>query len=884
MDALRWKQLKDIVGEAMERPPSERAAFVAAACGGDSALAAEVTSLLEHDKPTGGFLDRGAVLPGDDALLGHMAGPYRLIEEIGHGGMGTVYLAERVDGAYDQRVAVKVIRRGMDTEHVLRRFRNERQILATLNHPNIARLLDGGALPDGRPYLVMEYVDGKRIDQYCDDEALGPNERLRLFLQVCDAVFFAHQRLVVHRDIKPGNVLVDAGGTPKLLDFGIAKLLGSDGGEEVTESVLRPMTPEYASPEQITGQPVTTATDVYTLGVMLYELLTGRRPHPTKDRTTQAVLDAIRETDPLRPSAAAPPELQRRLRGDLDVILLTALRREPERRYPSAEAFAADVRRHLEGRAVLARKDSWTYRAGRFVAQNAVAVTAAVLVAGALVAGTWVAMDQARVASAERAVAEKRLNDTLRLTNSMLFELFEGIDQGPTRARQMLVDRAFGYLDQLAREAPDDPRLIHELAQAYSRLASLQGGTRSSSGAGSDSKLARASFTKAIALRERLARIAPEHYENRRELGDLYVGLGALSNIDGRAAASIPNHRKGVALLERAAAEQPGDRRVRMLLARAHFNLAQALGSSDAVAHVGRPTDALPHLAAALRINAALLAEKPDDLETRIFMVALYNENANCMEKVGRKAEGLASQQQAIRTSESLVERHPDSVHYRRELAVSYGNLAAKLLSTDKVSSLEYARKSLPLYESIVQTSPADLDAKRDLAIGHRNVAKALTVNGDPHAALPHVRKAVAMFEALTRESPDSAFIARHLAFTHLVAADTLLAAGEAVASLEEIRRGIAIGQSLMKKDASNMVALRTLAMSFSQAGRAAEALAARQPGQWAEARGWYVRSRDAWAELGKATGEMPAANVQQAEQVREAISRCDQHLGRRAT
>lgn len=884
MDPVRWTRLKQIVGEAIELPSEDRDAFLAAACGDDAALAAEARSLLAYDDESGQLLDDGAaaLIAENEPLAGLTLGPWRLEEEIGHGGMGTVHRAERIDGAYRQEVAVKVIRRGMDTEQVLRRFRVERQILASLGHPNIARLLDGGALPDGRPYLVMEHVDGRRIDRYCADEHLDPAARLRLFLQVCAAVSFAHQRLVVHRDLKPGNVLVDRDGNPKLLDFGIAKLLGAEGdGAEgpATETIARPMTPEYASPEQISGDPVTTATDVYALGVLLYELLTGQRPHSATGSRPQALLDAIRQTDPVRPSHAAPADVRRRLQGDLDVILLTALRKEPERRYPSVEAFAADIRRHLEGLPVLARRDSWSYRASRFLSRNVVPVTAAALVAAALVTGTLVAWHQARVARAERALAQKRQNDTLVLTNAMLFELFEGVDQGPARARQMIVTRAFGYLDRLSREAPDDPAMIHELASAWSRVGALQGGTWNAAGAGGDSKKARASYLRALELRNRLSRLAPDHFENRRDLGVLQIALGALSSIEGETSAALESHRRGLALLERCNAERPNEPETQTELARAHVRIAQALGSSDAIANVGKPAQAEPHVVAAIRLNEGLVARRPGDLNLRQFLVALYNEQATCLTKLGRRGEALEAQKKAIAAAEALVERSPDSLLYRRELAVGYGNLAASILATNKAGALEYTRKALPLYEFVARAVPGDPDALRDLAIGYRNLGKALTSGGDPDAALPHLRRAVALLADLTKASPGSAFLERQLAFTHLVMADTLLTGGDARLSLAEVGKGIRIGEGLVAKDGTNMVAWRTLAMSYAQAGEAAEALATKGgAASWREARTWYLRSREAWAELQKA-GEIPPTNAAQVEQVREAIARCDDAL-----
>ncbi|TAK93742.1 serine/threonine protein kinase, partial [Patescibacteria group bacterium] len=301
-------------------------------------------------------------------------GPYRLVSEIGHGGMGTVYLAER-DGDFHQRVAIKVVR-GLLGADGLRRFRVERQILASLQHPGIAGLLDGGTTPEGMPYLVMEHIEGVRIDDYCDARHLTLAQRVTLFCRVCDAVSAAHRSLVVHRDLKPSNILITADGTPKLLDFGIAKLLTDDDADPllVTSPSVRALTPEYASPEQIRGLPITTATDVYSLGVLLFELLTGERPHRLGTRTAAELERVICGQEARRPSAFVEKRLARELEGDLDTIALAALRKESSRRYQSVEQLADDLRRYLDGRPVLARPSTWSYRARRFVQRHRAAV------------------------------------------------------------------------------------------------------------------------------------------------------------------------------------------------------------------------------------------------------------------------------------------------------------------------------------------------------------------------------------------------------------------------------------------------------------------------------------------------------------------------------
>ena len=424
MTPEQWEKVKEVVEAGLERDGDARSRFVDEACAGDPSLRAEIWELIASSEQAGSFMagslfDAATPLAAEDrdaSLDGQRLGAYRIVRELGYGGMGTVYLAARDDEAYRKDVAVKLIKRGMDTEAIVRAFRTERQILATLDHPNIARLLDGGTTDDGRPYFVMDYIEGLPFDVYCDVHTVPILERLKLFRIVCSAVHYAHQRGVIHRDLKPGNILVTAGGVPKLLDFGIAKVLNPELSSLTTGSTttVRPLTPAYASPEQARGEAITPVSDVYSLGVLLYELLTGHRPYRLQGQTPHEVERVICEEEPQRPSTAVSrieepcdgftaitpasvatargdqaDTLRHTLTGDLDTIVLMALRKEPGQRYASVDLLSDDLRRHLEGLPILARKPSVLYRTTKLVGRNrATAVTAAIGLIVSLVLGS----------------------------------------------------------------------------------------------------------------------------------------------------------------------------------------------------------------------------------------------------------------------------------------------------------------------------------------------------------------------------------------------------------------------------------------------------------------------------------------------------------------
>lgn len=427
MNPEQWKQVKDIFSEAVELPHDERNYFIEEKSGGDALIIKEVHALLESDEEAEDFIENplaavSHLVRDETALTGKKVGVYTIEKEIGRGGMGAVYLASRTDD-FERRVALKLIKRGFDTDDIIKRFRHERQILAALDHPNITRLLDGGATDDGLPFLVMDYVEGLPLNRYCEENDLSVNERLKLFLQICSAVVYAHQNLVIHRDIKPSNILVTKDGVPKLLDFGIAKLITPDSPQTLERHSTQMMTPEYASPEQILGETVTTAADIYSLGVVLYELLTGHRPFTIESDNPIEVAKIITDSAPVKPSSIVTRNrkigshwqtaIATQLKGDLDNIILMAMRKEPKRRYSSVEQFAEDINRYLKDLPVIAREDSFSYRASKFVSRNKAGVAAAAGIVAALVGGLAATKRQARIAQRQRDKAE-RINQFLQ--------------------------------------------------------------------------------------------------------------------------------------------------------------------------------------------------------------------------------------------------------------------------------------------------------------------------------------------------------------------------------------------------------------------------------------------------------------------------------------
>jgi serine/threonine protein kinase/tetratricopeptide (TPR) repeat protein len=759
----RWEQVKALFQAATEREPHERASFLAAACAGDDDLRAQVEALLAAHEQAGSFIEAPALeapafestvaftRPPDTAqsesLIGRRIGPYKLLHEIGHGGMGAVYLAVRDDDQFRKRVAVKVVKRGMDTESILRRFRHERQILASLDHPNTAKLLDGGTTEDGRPYFVMEYIEGSPITEYCDRHKLSIVERLKLFRTVCAAVHHAHQNLVVHRDLKPSNIIITADGVPKLLDFGIAKLLNPELASQTIEPTapgLRLMTPEYASPEQVRGDPITTASDVYSLGVILYELLTGHRPYRLRTPLPHEILRIICEQEPEKPSTVVsriepaltadgrmqvpltpesvsrtregqPEKLRRRLKGDLDNIVMMALRKEPQRRYGSVEQFAEDIRRHLEGLPVIARQDTLGYRLEKFMLRHKVGMVAATAVLLALLGGIAATLWQARAARVERENAQQLFNAVRELAFSFLFEVRRDIETlpGSTQAQRKLVERALATYDQLAQRANQDRSLQLDLAAAYATAGHIQW-NRYQANLG-DQEGAWKSQHQALQIRQRLVAADPTDVRARSGLAASHLLIGDLLAEKNKPAEALESYRQSLKLREEIVTADPANQAARYQLMLSYQRVGDTLGNPG-FTNLGDPAGALEHYQKMLKINEEFAAATPKNPDYQYDLRIAYEKIRDVRWALGDQEGAFAVYRQALAINEQLVADYPHNAWYRRDLAIMHGKFGDMQAQTgDTVKAMGSYLQSLQIRRELAAADPNNAAARRDL-------------------------------------------------------------------------------------------------------------------------------------------------------------------------
>lgn len=793
MTPVQWNKVKSIVDECLDLPPDERAAHLNSSCAGDPEIRAEAESLLENYEQAGdSFLQTTTSLEPEKPAAPKRFGIYQVVEQIGEGGMGAVYRAVR-ESDFQMEVAIKLVRRGMDTEYFLARFRRERQILAGLEHPNIARLLDGGATEDGLPYLVMEFVDGVPVTKYCKGKGLAVRERLELFQTVCLAVQHAHQNLVVHRDLKAGNILVTSAGVPKLLDFGIAKLLDETAGEAETVTALAMMTPECASPEQIRGEKITTASDVYSLGVLLFVLLTDEPPYRFVTRTPAELTDLICNSPVRRPGDV------RHVHRDLDNITVKAMHRDPAHRYASAEQLAEDVHRHLEGLPVSARKDTFRYRASKLIARHKAASAASLLLAISLLAGLAATLWEAHNASVQKTVAEQRFRDMRALASSNLFEIYDAIAKlpGSAPARNLVIQRGLTVLDKLQGQHPDDRETMRELAAGYERIAGLQG-VYEGAGIG-NSQAALDSYEKALQIRSALIRNYPG---DAGELKAEEAMLGQYTQsllLTGKTDECLRMGRLMLATIAQLAKIETPDAATRAYEARAHFVLAQVMGGDGSSGSTREFKEAIEHDHAAIDILEQLL-EKKDDTAMR---AALGKARMLLGLHLGKNRDFAES----VRVFTDLIEPGsagpgwPDSVRF-----ISY-NWRGEMFERqgDQRKAFSDYKRGHAIAEGTAQSDPHNLAARLNVYILQGHIAMQNARLGKPEAGLAELTGLIRTVEKMRAADSAQSFFQDQLLVGYAYQAEILSSSGKQLQAQMAYSQALTAAEEVNGRDPENL-------------------------------------------------------------------------------
>jgi serine/threonine protein kinase len=748
---------------------------------------------------------------------GRLIGNYRLGELIGEGGMGEVYLAER-EKEFRKRVAIKLIRPGMANLEIVRRFVIERQTLAVLNHPQIVHLIDGGTTGDGLPYLVVDYVDGIPIDLYCDRHKLSVTARLELFLQVCNAVHHAHQNLIVHCDLKPGNILVTPEGVPMLLDFGIAKLLDpvSMGiSTNIAKTRQRAFTPSYASPEQLLGQPVTTSTDIYALGVILYEMLTGHSPYPvTANDAPAAWMKSVCEGDAEAPSTVIrrvsdagetrltpesvsesregdPQKLERRLRGDLDAILLRALRKEPQYRYASVDQFADDIRRHLDGRPVLARKNTTGYVTRKFLHRHKIAMAATAVVLIALIAGLASTLWEARVAA-------RRFEDVRRLAHTFLFDVHDSIQNlpGSTPARSLIARTGTDYLDRLSRDARGDASLQLELADGYLKIGDVLGNPYNAN-LGDTSK-ALDNYRKAAALAESAVSAHPKDIPGRQILARVHLDLASVLPFDGKAPEALDHIKKAEQLYREVWAARPNNAEARLDLSRAYDAEGDIQGGARAV-NLGHFKEAAGAYQQSVDMVPNLPASDPFSSRASRARAVELMKLGDMSDRTGHLDDALAKYQVALQTAEQLSRADPNDTRVLDMLAVDLNKIASIHTSLrNNQAAMETYQRAIETDEQILKADPNNGKARGGIIAAAKNLGDLFYYNlSQMPPALENYRRAAALLEAQAQSDPSNVVPRQHLAEVLLCVASTLIEMHQPAEARKNAQRGLAVAKEL---------------------------------------------------------------------------------------
>lgn len=846
MNPQRWSEIKRIFSEAVDLSSEERKIFLDENCK-DAEIYAEVQKLIHSDAESKTITN--SIFTPLEFPQPKQIGNYKIIEEIGNGGMGTVFLAVRED--LRKKVALKIVKYEFSSKELKRRFENERKILAALEHQNIARLLDGGTTESGLPYFVMEYVDGKDLLTYCNSKQLSIDERLAIFRKICAAVSYAHGKLVVHRDLKPSNILISADGEPKLLDFGISKLLDENSLEQTgTATAFGMLTPNYASPEQFRGETVGTSTDIYSLGVVLYELLTGNMPYKIKDKRIDEIARAVCEIEPILPSRSLNSEekqnsksdsnfsnldketnsskkietaqsianLQRRLKGDLDKIILKALRKQTDRRYTSVEKLSDDIRRHLAGLPISARPDTFSYRAEKFVKRNLVSVISATLVLMSLLITTVGISSQYVRAEHQRELAEKRFGEVRQMANNVVFKYYDEADKltGSTKMREMMVSDALSYLDGLAQDSASDESLQKEIGLAYVRIGKVQG--RAYFANLGDTSSAVESYKKGISLLEPLI-LKSDDTKFRWDFINALGDLSATLRRQGKLAESDIYQKRATDLNEQFLAENPEDPTLLVRSAYSYYfigdTLPLGLGENENIAAFRKSAATAekvllrdPNHARANNIYAA-------DIQRIGYNLLILSRNALELNDLSRSAklreEAALYYYQAIELGAKMVKLFPNDQLYDGILEAAKANESEYLVEIKQYEkALQISSEALQTYKNRLKNDPENLENKLNVSYIYANLNTIYLRLNEKQKAQSNYLKMIKLFDELIAHDGDNLDYRQKRLQAAYIYADELLKSG----NIEEARKiyttEFALAEEKLKeKDASFAISMR---------------------------------------------------------------------------
>lgn len=759
MDKALWEQLKPILEVALTLNHADRDTYLKEACSGNIKQYETALRLLAHESPVTLGLSEMIELTEPLSMYqeGQIFGNYKLIKEIGRGGMGAVFLAERTDGEYDQKVAIKILQEGRTSDSLIHKLRNERQILANLKHPNIVNILDGGTTDQGIPFIVMEYVDGTVITDYIEEHNLSLQQRLDLFQKLCEVISYAHQKLIIHRDIKPSNILISQTGELKLLDFGIAKILDQQG-QSFQETQQLFITPDYASPEHIKGQPLTTASEVYSLGILFYQILTGVNPFKSVQTSLSSMIERVCDYNPPPPSKLSE-KTNAKLNSDIDNICLKALRKDPKDRYQSVDHFSQDIDRYLKHLPVSATKDQWSYRAKKYLVRNQSYLISGLIIFLITMAGLFSSVYQAREARA-------MFNDLRGLTGSILFEFYDGVANldGATAVKELMVSKALTYLSKMENRNSDNPDLMHDVSYGYQRLGNIQGNSYYFNMGFAEDALK--SYNKAVSISEKLVNQKPGNQKFIFNLSQAYMGMGDITYTLGQLDSTLLLYQKSNKLLSELTEKYPDTLNYWLALSESYNRIGDVSGMYG-YANLGNTSLSISSYRQSTDILERILKKEPENNSIRHSLAAALTMLCSLYTGTGNYNKAVETGYKSISSFEALLKK--DSTNYSR---ISY-LLRVKNVMRDPLTEIMKMDEALILLKDVesrllksLAIDSKNQQTKSNLAINYNAIGRVLCTKGEYENAILQHQNAYSISKALLKDSENNFSIWRSIGQT----------------------------------------------------------------------------------------------------------------------